>query len=249
MDERAPPAGRAPTQLPLGIAWRRDTSFADLVAGGNAEAVDSVRRVAERGGMSCLYLWGGTGTGKTTLLHAACEAAAAAGRRVVCLPLGERVPGPPEALAGFDAFDLVCLDDVQHIAGRRAWEEAVFVLYQGLEARAGGLLLSAPCAPAGLGLALPDLASRFAAGLVIGLAPLDDDERREVLRRQARQRGLGLDAGVADFILRRYRRDLHALIALLERLDEAALAEQRALTLPFVRDVMAREDPQRRAGP
>ncbi len=249
MDERPSRAGRPPAQLPLGIAWRRGAGFADLVAGDNAEAVEAVRRVAERGGMSCLYLWGGSGTGKTLLLHAACEAAAAAGRRVAYLPLGEGAPGPPEALSGFDAFDLVCLDDVQHIAGRRAREEGVFVLYRRLEAKAGGLLVSAPGPPAGLGLALPDLSSRFAAGLVIGLLPLDDGERREVLRRHARRRGLALDAGVADFILRRYRRDLHALIALLDRLDEAALAEQRALTLPFVRDVMAREDPERRAGP
>ena len=55
------------------------------------------------------------------------------------------------------------------------------------------------------------------------------------------QRGLELRPEVADFILNRHRRDLHALVSLIERLDEAALAAQRALTLPFVRGVMARE--------
>ena len=77
------------------------------------------------------------------------------------------------------------------------------------------------------------------------LQPLDDGERKEVLRENARQRGLELRPEVADFILSRHRRDLHALVSLIERLDEAALAAQRALTLPFVRGVMARERPVR----
>ena len=241
MDERRRGRAAGPAQLALGIAWRRGVRFEHLVAGGNAEAIRSVRRVAEQGGVSCLHLWGRTGTGKTHLLHAACEAAAAAGRRVAYVPLAERAREPPETVAGFDAFDLVCLDDVQHIAARRGWEEGVFGLYQRLRAKGSGLLVAAPCSPAGLGLTLPDLASRFAADLVIRLRPLGDGERREVLRLHARQRGLELTPEVGDFILRRHRRDLHALLGLLERLDAAALAAQRALTLPFVREVMARE--------
>ena len=245
----APPreatAPSAPAQLALGITWHRGARFEDLVVGGNAEAMAAVRRMAERGGLSCLYLWGAAGTGKTSLLHAACEAAAAAARRVAYVPLAGCVAEAGEALAGYDAFDLVCLDDVQHIAGRRDREEEVFRLFPHLRVRGGGLLVSAPCAPAGLGLALPDLSSRFAAELVIGLEPCDDRARREILRRHARQRGLELGAGVAEFILRRHRRDLHALIALLKGLDEVALAERRALTLPFVREVMSRESASR----
>ena len=236
-----PPRGGVPAQLALGINWRRGAAFEHLVAGSNAEAIQSVRRLAERGGMASLYLWGSAGTGKTHLLHAACEAAAAAGRRVAYVPLGEYTGRSAEVIADFDAFDLVCLDDAQAIASRADWEEAVFALYQCLRAKGNGLLVSAPCSPHGLGLALPDLTSRLAAGLVIRLRPLSDGERGEVLRVQAHQRGLNLRPEVSGFILRHHQRDLPALIRLLERLDEAALSEKRALTLPFVREVMARE--------
>lgn len=241
MSDRPPGAAAAPAQLALGINWRRGAAFEHLVAGGNAEAIQNVRRLAERGGMACLYLWGSAGAGKTHLLQAACEAAAAAGRRVAYVPLAEYTRKPAEVITDFDAFHLVCLDDAQHIASRADWEEAVFGLYQDLRAKGNGLLVSAPCVPHGLGLTLPDLSSRLAADLVIRLKPLSDGERSEVLRLHARQRGLNLGHEVADFILRHHRRDLHALIRLLERLDEAALSEKRALTLPFVREVMARE--------
>lgn len=234
-------AGGDRTQLALGITWHRGARFDNLVEGANAEAVRAVRRLAEQGGRPCLYLWGDPGTGKTHLLHAACEAGAAAGRRVAYVPLGERWRGPPEMVADFGAFHLVCLDDVQHLRGVRGWEEGVFALYRRLHERGGGLLVSAPRRPAALGLELPDLASRFAADLVLRLHPLADDQRREVLRLHARQRGLDLSPEVGDYILSRHRRDLHALIGLIERLDRAALIAQRALTLPFVREVMARE--------
>lgn len=249
MGDRPPGGGAAPAQLALGINWRRGAAFEHLVAGSNAEAIQSVRRLAERGGLASLYLWGSAGTGKTHLLHAACEAASGAGRRVAYVPLGEYIGRSAGVIADFDAFDLVCLDDVQHIVARADWEEAVFGLYQSLQAEGNGLLVSAPCGPHGLGLVLPDLTSRLAAGLVIRLKPLSDGERSEVLCVQARQRGLSLRSEVADFILRHHQRDLHALIRLLERLDEAALSEKRALTLPFVREVMARKhsvsDPRR----
>ena len=247
MSER-PQHGAPPAQLALDIGWRRGAAFEHFVAGSNAEAIQSVRQLAERGGMACLYLWGGEGTGKTHLLHAACEAAAAAGRRVAYVPLADYTRRPAEVIADFDAFHLVCLDDLYFIASRPDWEEAVFSLYQGLRAKGGGLLVSAPCSPHGLGLALPDLVSRLAAELVIRVKPLGDGERGEVLRLHARQRGLELRAEVADFILRHHRRDLHALICLLERLDRTALAEKRALTLPFVREAMVRERSQGDSG-
>ena len=245
MRHGGPGASHPPSQLALRITWRRESSFDRFVSGANAEAVEAVRGMARSGGMTCLYLWGEPGTGKSHLLHAACGAAAAAGRRVIYVPLEEHARGAPDPVAGLDAYQLVCLDDVHHIAARPDWEERVFELYQRLRARGGGLLVAAPRSPAGLGLALPDLSSRFAAELVLRLQPLDDGERKEVLRENARQRGLELRPEVADFILSRHRRDLHALVSLIERLDEAALAAQRALTLPFVRGVMARERPAR----
>ena len=55
-------------------------------------------------------------------------------------------------------------------------------------------------------------------------------------------RGLRLPADSARYILRRCPRNLGYLQGLLERLDNASLAAQRRLTLPFVREQLRRHD-------
>ena len=65
--------------------------------------------------------------------------------------------------------------------------------------------------------------------------PLDDAERREVLKGQAAGRGIELDDTVLDWLFARYARDLGALLDLLDKLDKASLAAQRRITVPFLR--------------
>jgi DnaA family protein len=86
--------------------------------------------------------------------------------------------------------------------------------------------------------ARPDLRSRLGQGLRVSLDVLDDDGRREALRRRAARRGLELDDAVLDWLFRRVDRDLKSLTALLDRLDRAAMAAQRRLTVPFVRQAL-----------
>jgi ATPase involved in DNA replication initiation len=89
--------------------------------------------------------------------------------------------------------------------------------------------------PSQLGLQLPDLRSRLGACTQFSLKPLDDDERRAVLKAQAIARGIELDDSVLDWLFARYARDLGALLDLLDRVDVASLAAQRRITIPFLR--------------
>src|SRR3569623_9897 len=54
----------------------------------------------------------------------------------------------------------------------------------------------------------------------------------------ALQRGNEMPADVASLLMRRCRRDMAALFALLDELDHASLAAQRRLTVPFVKSVL-----------
>lgn len=223
-------------QLPLGVGLRDDATFANFLAGPNAAAV----AVLESGAEQAVYLWGGWGSGRTHLLQAACHAAAAAGGAPAYLPLSEAEDLSPTMLEGLEAAPLVCLDDVQAVAGRPDWERGLFALYNQVREAGGRLVAAAEAAPGALGLSLPDLASRFAWGPVYHLEPLSDEQKREALRRRAARRGMELGEDVANYLLRRCPRDLHSLFGLLERLDHASLAAQRRLTIPFVREVLDR---------
>jgi len=232
-------------QLPLALRWPRRQRFEHFHAGANAAALAAVQAFATDVGMPWVYLHGAAGSGRSHLLMAACQAASALGRRVQYLPmatLGDRAA----ALRGVVGSELLALDDLGAIAGDREAEHALFDLYNRARAEGSALLFAADATPAQLGLVLPDLRSRLGACTQFALKPLDDVERRTVLKAQAASRGIELDDSVLDWLFARYARDLGALLDLLDKLDQASLAAQRRITIPFLRSFLRDADETRR---
>lgn len=225
-------------QLALDIRLADHAVFASFHPGPNALAVASVERVAAGDGPRLAWLWGTAGTGKSHLLQACVAAAHARGAATAYLPLAALGAMSADVLAGMDALDLLALDDVGAVAGRADWEAALFGVYEGLVARGGRLVAAAGAPPSAAGFALPDLTSRFAAAAVFRLEPLADADCLPALQRRASWRGLELPEETGRFLLSRVGRDTAGLFALLDRLDRAALAAQRRLTVPFVRGVL-----------
>ena len=224
-------------QLPLALRWPRRQRFEHFHAGANAAALAALRSFAVEVGAPWIYLQGAAGSGRSHLLLATCQAATAAGRRVQYLPLAT-MGDPAAALRGVAGSELLALDDLDAIAGNRDAEHALFDLYNRTRSDGGALLFAAVAAPAELGIELPDLRSRLGACTRFALKPLDDAERRAVLRAQAAARGIELDDSVLDWLFARYARDLGALLDLLDKLDQASLAAQRRVTIPFLRELL-----------
>jgi DnaA family protein len=230
-------------QLALNLRLRDASSFENYFVARNREAVERLQQAVRSLGdtphapASWLYLWGESGTGKTHLLEAACRAAQEQGYAPLYVPLAEKAGFSTALLEDVEQVPLVCVDDVDAIAGDTTWEAALFALYEHLRAHGGMLVLAASNSPAAIGLQLADLATRLAAGLVYQLQPLSDAEKISALRLRAQRRGLEMTEEVARYLLTRFPRDLHSLFALLDRLDSATLAAQRRLTIPFLRDL------------
>lgn len=225
-------------QLPLGLRLQDNARFENFHPGPNAELVRVLRQCAAGEGESVIYIWGAQGVGKSHLLQALCKEAERCGSTGVYLPLAQLRAWPPDILEGLDQMDLVCADDVDAVAGLRDWEEALFHLFNRVREAGGRLVAAGNRRPAEVGLALADLVSRLSWGPVYPLSRLDDDDRLQALQLRAQRCGLQLPAETARYLLRRYPRDLPALFGLLDRLDEAALAAQRRLTVPFVKAVL-----------
>ncbi len=226
-------------QLPLAVSLSPPASLEDFVAGDNDQVLAAVRRLALEPARQQIYLSGPPGSGRSHLLAGAVALAAERGLQALYLPLGELAPLSPELLANLDQCHLLAIDDLQQAAGHRAWEEALFHLYNRARAAETGLLFAADSGPAALDLSLPDLRSRLAWGASYALHPLDDQGRLELLLRHARRRGLQLQPAAARWMVTHCSRDPKRLLALLERLDRLSLAQHRRLTLPFVRDQLA----------
>ena len=230
-----------PVQLPLGVRLRDDATFVNYYPGANAAALGYVERLCEADAgwtESLIYLWGGEGVGRSHLLQAACLRFEQRGEAAVYLPLGEVAEYGPELLDGLDQSELVCLDDLDAVAGRADWEEALFHLFNRLRDSGRRLLLAASVSPRELPVQLPDLQSRLTLALVFQLHELGDEDKLRALQLRASRRGLHLTDDVGRFILTRGERSMSGLFELLERLDQASLQAQRKLTIPFLKETL-----------
>jgi len=227
-------------QLSLRIGLRDSSVFASYIAGRNQLVVNALADMRSGTGPVCIFVHGPAGTGKSHLLQAICAAASSRQETSAYLPLAQLSSFGPEVLAGCGELAYVCIDDVERIAAQAGWERALFGLHQQLDERGGKLIVTASQPPTAIGIALADLASRLAGGLVFALQPLDDADRMAALQLRAHLRGFELPDDAAQYLLRRLPRDMNSLYAFLDELDQASLAAQRKLTLPFVREILSR---------
>ncbi|AXY41302.1 DnaA regulatory inactivator Hda [Halomonas alkalicola] len=229
---------RTPAQLPLGVGLRDDATFANYHPGPNASLVARLVQQLDESGEPFLYLWGGEGVGRSHLLQAACHAASDRGLRALYLPLAELGHFPPLMLEEIERLDLVAIDDLERVLGRKRWEEALFHAFNRLRDAGKRLLVAADAAPRQLPVKLPDLASRLTWGVTFHVQGLDDAGRLAALQLRARGRGMALPDEVARYILHRGPRRLGELFEVLATLDRASLSAQRKLTIPFVKQAL-----------
>lgn len=226
------------SQLALPVGLSDHAVFETYHPGPNTEAFQHLRSLKTRNREAVLWLWGPHGVGKSHLLQAVCEQAARDGRHAGYLPMTRCRELDVGVLAGFDTLEYVCVDDLDMVLGSSEWEVALFSLFNGVVERRGALVVAARSAPAASNIDLADLASRFASATVYRLESLDDTGRLRALQRRASHRGLELPDETGQWLLRRQPRDMGSLYELLDRLDDASLAAQRRLTIPFVRAVL-----------
>lgn len=232
----------SPIQIPLTFSRDDAYTFARYEVGNNGELLTalaaSVEKTAAPGAGKMLFVHGSEGAGKSHLLQAVCHAATDQAKTALYLSLADHAQYAPDILQGLSALDFVCLDDIEHIAGVKAWEEALFHAFNALRESGSTLVLAATEAPAQLSLQLPDLHSRLQWGVTYQVQDLSDHDKIRVLQARAASRNFDLPNEVGEFMIRRLPRDMHALCDMLDTLDTASLAAQRKLTVPFVRQVL-----------
>lgn len=229
-------------QLPLDLAAVRGHALDDFYPGPNQEAVALVRRaLADRGRLS-MFLHGQRGAGKTHLLQALCRAAGVDGLASAYLPM--RLAGEqfgPRALDGLQSLPIVCVDDLDAVAGDRVWEHAVAQLMSAAAESGTALAVGSGRELNGLGCVDSGLEFRLSLSSQVRLEVLEADDKVWALQLHARTRGIRLPERVARYLLRHYSADLSVLSGILAGLDYASMAAKRKLTIPFVRSVLRPE--------
>jgi len=225
-------------QLTLDLCLGDRANFANFFAGNNEQVVQALTSLCMEESPFFIYFWGKSGSGKSHLLAALCQLFYEKGLSTAYLPLEDHDKLDPRLLDDLENLDLICIDGLHLIAGDLKWEEKIFHCFNNMLAHKRKVVVAANIAPHILPLKLLDLKSRMTGGLTFSLQDLDDGAKLSSLKMRAKLRGLELSDSVAGFLLRHYKRDTKSLFVLLEKLDKAALRDQRRLTIPFVKDIL-----------
>lgn len=218
-------------QLVFDIASVPAPTLDNFVIGPNAELVAALHGLLDGSlGERFVYLWGGVGSGKSHLLQAF-AAASTAQRGRACL-VNEPGLQPEDVLT---ACDVVLVDDV--LALNADGQQRLFNLINMMRNGSGSLIVTGPYAPAHLNIR-PDLSSRLGQCLVFQVKSLSDADKEQALIAHAQGRGFTLARDVAGYLLRKWKRDLPSLMAVLDELDRYSLEVKRPITLPLVREVL-----------
>ncbi len=217
--------GSPPRQLPLELGHRPAFGRDDfLVNSCNADAVAWIDRWPDwpAGGLA---IYGPAGSGKT---HLASVWQAASGAR----------PVPVKTIHADAVPDIVARGTAVVVEPGPCDERGLLHLMNTLRELGGYILFTGHEPPARWPSKLPDLASRLAAVPVVGLQAPDDELLGAVLVKLFADRQVEVGKGLVGYLVKRMERSFEAARNVVAELDEAALAEGRALTVPLARSAL-----------
>jgi len=221
-------------QLALAVELPDPQDFEHFHTGPNGAAVQTVRALLDAEDGSSLLLHGPSGSGKSHLVQALLNEAQQMALRTALLDL----PALRASSRPLETAPLLCIDGLDAAALDEEQALALIRLLDARRQRAVSTLVTARKPAAQLVLPRPDLLTRLTAFASFGLKPLSDDDRIGLLRLRASTRGLALSLEVAGYLLKHLPRDVASLLAAVDRLDQAALATRRGLTIPLVQETL-----------
>lgn len=225
-------------QLTLAIDLPDNADFSNFIWAENSHILSALEHYISDSDDPILYLWGEEGVGLTHLLMGCCHYAGKIHHHAAYISLLNIQRYGVEILEGIENVSLVCIDDVDVIAGNSIFERALFHSYNRIIDERGHLIVAARHSPTQLGILLPDLKSRLAAGSVYQVKSLNDENKMIALITRAKSRGLELYEDVAKYLLNHCERDTKKLFSLLTKLEQENLIHQRRLTVPFVKNIL-----------
>ncbi|MDR2013932.1 MAG: chromosomal replication initiator protein DnaA [Rhodanobacter sp.] len=196
-----------------------------------------------------LLLYGGTGLGKTHLMHAAGNLMCAnrPDTKVLYLRSEQFVSGMVRALQQksmdefkrrFRSVDALLIDDIQFFAGKNSTQEEFFHTFNALFEGKQQIILTCDRYPKEVENLEPRLKSRLGWGLSVAIEPPDFETRAAIVLAKAQAKGIELPEEVAVLIAKRMRSNVRDLEGALNTLVARANFEGRLISLAFAQETL-----------
>ncbi len=203
-----------------------------------------------------LVLVGRSGLGKTHLLNAiGLELAKKKGAVVACLSTQGFVDELIAAIDGnrvdwwrarYKRATALLLDDIQLLAGKERTQEELFNLFNQFLDADRQLVFTAPAHPNTLEGLEERIVSRLEGGLVAEVGEPDKELRRSVLERLLTTQHVAMEPALLDYLADRPVESVRNLSGMVQRVVEAAAAQDAPVTAGLARDVLEGGQPPRR---
>jgi chromosomal replication initiator protein len=253
----APPAAEEPSSVGEGlyaVALEPRYRFENFVVGkANEVAFNAARTLAtaENVVFNPLFLHGGTGRGKTHLLHAIGHEfhRLRPRARIIYMSAEKFMVEFVAALRANDtiqfkqqlrAADLLMIDDVQFIAGKESTQEEFFHTMNEIISAGRRLVISSDRAPQDLDGIEPRILSRLSWGLVADINQADLELRLNIiLKKLEALPDVQVPEEVVMFLAKRISSNVRELEGALNRIAAYAAMQNRPIDLDFVTEVLA----------
>lgn len=201
------------------------------------------------GAYNPLFIYGGTGLGKTHLLHAVGNGIIAKKKNatVVYMHSERFVQDMVKALQNnaiesfkryYRSVDALLIDDIQFFANKERSQEEFFHTFNALLEGNQQIILTSDRYPKEIDGVEDRLKSRFGWGLTIAIEPPELETRVAILNRKALENKIHLPDEVAFFIAKRLRSNVRELEGALNRVIANANFTGRPITIDFVREAL-----------
>jgi chromosomal replication initiator protein len=198
-----------------------------------------------------LFICGGTGLGKTHLVHAVAHRVLAERptARILYVSAEKFINEFVEALKDQkmgefraryrDRCDLLLVDDIQFLASKTQTQEEFFHVFNALHQAQKPIIVTSDKYPQQLERMEERLISRFTSGLVADIQPPELETRVAILRKKAETEGLVLDDNVMIYVAQVVRSNVRELEGTLIRLAAKASLMGRPIDIDFARHEIA----------
>ena len=210
-----------------------------------------------------LFIYGGTGLGKTHLLQAIGHYVRQHSRRLTTryvtseMFMNEFIDAVRDRGARIEGFkrryrnyDVLLVDDIQFIEGKERIQEEFFHTFNSLYEGGAQIVLSSDRPPREIATLEERLRSRFEWGLLTDIQAPDLETRIAILRKRVETEGIAIDdPEVLTFIAGRVSANIRELEGALTRVVAFSSLTDRPLTVELAEDVLRDVYPQGEAAP